>query len=266
MYLYTQPVAGRPRPLGFLPTSAQTRRRLRGLGQATAVVAATPGMVNPQSYCGTKCNSTFVQELTTAIQNRLLQWPPLPQDAKCTGPAATSNAALTVTKAASAGVGAAVGAASALTSAGIIAGTAAIPIVGAIVAPILAIVGVIFAHHAQAVQMQTTVLCENVPAANAALQQIDQGIAAGTITPAQAISAYSTLQSSFTSAMKSDPSYKTGDALWGYDVMMQAVCAQRALDAQAAAASGVGSGLLSGTGLPSWVLWGGAAVLAYLLL
>lgn len=260
MYVYPQPVQrSRPR-LGALQTSAIRRRRRRGLGQV-------PGeLVSPQQFCGSKCNAAFVNELTNAIQNRLLQWPPLPANAKCSSQ--TSSTAQKVTAIGAAGIGAAVPVTAALVSSSVIAGsalTAAIPIVGAIAAPILLVLGTIFANHAKAVQLQSNVLCENVPAANAALQQIDAGLAAGTITPTQAMSAYQQMLASFQAAMKSDPSYKTGDALWGYNQELQAVIAQRTLDLQNST-GGALTAASSSTGLPSWAPLAAIAALAYFLL
>jgi len=186
------------------------------------------------------------------------------------GPGGSSSTGLAVTKIAGVGVGAAAGVTGALVSSGLIASsalTAAIPVVGAIVAPILAIIGTIFANHQKAIGLQSSVLCENVPAANAALQQIDAGLSNGTITPAQALKAYPTLLSGFTAAMKSDPSYKTGDAMWGYVQALQAVLAQRALDLQGAGATGAAGGVASlASGVPTWALVGGGLVLAYFFL
>lgn len=255
MYLYPQPAAVRRPRLGALQTSAKRRRRaygLRGLGDSSA-------MVSPQAYCVSSCsNKDFLQSLATSIQNRLLLWPPMPSQASCSGMPSSSTAQKVT---AIAGIGA--GAAGSIAAIPAIA--AALPLLGPaalIAAPILAIVGTIFANHQKAVQLQSNVLCENVPAANAALQQIDAGIAASSITPQQALTAYSQMQSSFTAAMKSDPSYKTGDALWGYNQMLQAVLAQRALDLQGSS----GGALSVSSGLPSWLPWaiGGAAL--YLLL
>jgi hypothetical protein len=271
MYLYPQPAQRRP-ALGALPMSAKRRpiprRRFAGLGAASSTA-----LVSPQQFCGSNCkNTAFITELQNAIQNRLLQWPPLAKNATCSSAPASSGAAK-VTQAASQGIGAAAGVTGALTTGGIIgasAATAAIPIVGAIAAPVLLILGTIFSNHAKAVQLQSNVLCENIPAANAALQQIDAGLAAGTITAAQALSAYSQIQTSFTAAMKSDPSYKTGDALWGYNQELQAVIAQRTLDLQngvgtSGAPIAAGSSFAAGaTSLPSWLPWVAIGGLIYL--
>lgn len=260
MYLYPQSAARGSR-LGALQTSARRRRRygLRGLGDSSA-------LLSPQAYCASQCNNKlFLQALTTSMQNRLLVWPPLPGQASCSG-MPSSSTAQKVTAIGAGAVSAAVPITGALVSTGVIAGgalTAAIPVVGAIVAPIMLVLGTIFANHQRAVQLQSNVLCENVPAANAALQQIDAGIAAGTITPAQALSGYQQMLSSFQAAMKSDPSYKTGDALWGYNQILQGVIAQRTADLQGSAGA---SSILGTSGLPSWLPWAAGAAALYFLL
>src|SRR5271156_2628452 len=115
MYIYPQPVQySRPRRLGRLQTSAiapRRRRRLSGLGQAA--------LLSPQQFCGSKCNTAFVNELQNAIQNRLLQWPPLPANANCTGAPASSGAAK-VTQTGSIAAGTIAGTTQALVSSGLI--------------------------------------------------------------------------------------------------------------------------------------------------
>jgi hypothetical protein len=232
-------------------------RRFAGLGQV-------PGeLVSPQSYCGSKCNAAFVNELANAIQNRLLQWPPLPANANCSGvPPSSTAAKVTSYASAAAGATASIAAIPAIAAALPLLGPAAI-----VAAPILLVLGTIFANHQKAVQLQSNVLCENVPAANAALQQIDAGLAAGTITPSQAANGYQQMLASFQAAMKSDPSFKTGDALWGYNQELQAVIAQRTLDLQNQYGSSVSAGAASSsTGLPSWAPLAAIAALAYFLL
>src|ERR1700683_2404244 len=253
MYVYSQPASVRPRRVGAMRTSG--RRRLRGLG---ALPAAT---VLASSYCsGGDCSPSggFVAFLNQASQTRSLPAPTQENASTTCAGGGTSSTALNVTKLASAGVGVAASIAP-LVGASAVLGPAAL-----IAAPILAIVGTIFANHAKAVQLQSSVLCENVPAANAALAAIDAGLANGTITPSQASTAYATMLSSFQAAMKSDPSYKTGDALWGFNQGMEALIAQRQLDLHSSggAAPGVVGAIES---IPVWVwLAGGAA--AYLLL
>jgi hypothetical protein len=219
-------------------------------------------MISPTSYCSSQCSNTvFMTFLQQAISSRYLP-SPTPQNASTTcQQTGSSSTALNVTKYASAAAGAA-GSVAAIPAV-----AAALPLLGPaalIAAPILAIVGTIFANHAKAVALQSNVLCENVPAANAAFQQIDAGLANGAISPAQASVAYQTMQSSFAAAMRSDPSFKTGDALWGFNQAMQAVIAQRMLDLQALP-GGAGASSASIAGVP-WYVWAiGAGAVFFLM-
>lgn len=202
-----------------------------------------------------------MQELQTCIQTRLLFWPPNPKNATCQGaPASSAASKITQIGALAAGGAASVAAIPAVAAALPLLGPAAL-----VAAPVLAILGTIFANHAKAVQLQTNVLCENVPAANAALQQIDAGLTSGAVTPAQASSAYSQILSNFQAAMKSDPSYKTGDALWGYNQELQAVIAQRTLDLQSSGSVTTGASAIA-SGTPSWLPIVAIGALAYFLL
>lgn len=112
------------------------------------------------------------------------------------------------------------------------ASTAAIPIVGQIASLVTGVISMIVGHHATAVKEQDQLLCQVVPATNNVLSQIDAALAAGSLTPAQAESQYSSFLSQFASEVQSDPSYKAGDALNGYLVAMQVVIAARNQDLQ----------------------------------
>jgi hypothetical protein len=71
------------------------------------------------------------------------------------------------------------------------------------VAGIVAIFSVIFAHHAQAVAKEQTILCSAVPAANNYLNIITQAVSEGLATPAQGIAALDSLVSDFQSTVAS---------------------------------------------------------------
>lgn len=130
-------------------------------------------------------------------------------------------------------------------------GLQAIPYVGQALSKIA---GMIFAHHAQAVQLEATVLCENVPRANAFLEQIDQSLAAGQVTPQQASQTYDQIQAEFNAAMESDPSFKAGDALWGFEQAMAACIAARKAD--------LANGLLTnGSAIPAGILGAAKSIL-----
>lgn len=88
--------------------------------------------------------------------------------------------------------------------------TAAGAVTAAALAPwtlgISAIIGlfpIIFGHHAAAVKKEQSVLCAAVPAANNYLQVIDQAVAQGSATPAQAQAALDSLSSDFATQVRS---------------------------------------------------------------
>ncbi|HLZ12549.1 MAG TPA: hypothetical protein VKP58_08175 [Candidatus Acidoferrum sp.] len=69
----------------------------------------------------------------------------------------------------------------------------AVPIVGQIASVFTSIFSGIAAHHAQAVQLEQSTLCQAVPAFNAALDSIDQQYRLGQLSGPQAIQALETL-------------------------------------------------------------------------
>lgn len=264
MPVYLNPVAA-PYPTrlsGQRSIRASMRRRRALLGY----LSSAETLPLPSQYCGKNCGSQiFLSFLQQAIATRLLPMP-TKQTAStdCTG-GQVSNAAGKASSVAASAVAAGTTIAATLAPA-----LNVIPIVGTIASVILGGVSAIFTHHAQAVQMQSNVLCENVPAANQLLQQIDQELQQGLASTSQASGAYDAILSQFTAAMKSDPSYKTGDALWGYVQALAAVVAARKADLQAGVmADGTpipGASAASSLGIPPAVLWGGAALLAIWLL
>jgi hypothetical protein len=183
---------------------------------------------------------------------------------------------------------------------------AAGPIVGGIVVAIGAIselFTVIFGHHAAAIKKEQSILCAAVPAANQALQLIDQTVAAGQATPADAVTALNTLLSGFGQQVASirhgiDPmsSGECNAACIEYS-KLRAIVLQKASQyqdlaaaQQAAAANPVASALApitsalaplapvtgavtsavsaasASTGIPSWILWAGGGFLLWKLL
>jgi len=258
------------RSLGWFETGLygprSVRRRRFLLGQAAT------GAVSPQQFCSSQCsNSQFMTFLQQAISSRLLPANPIvggagtgsggcPSNSSATGAAAAAK----FTQIGASAAGTALTVVGALSKAGAIAlPSAAIPIAGAAIAAVSLILGQIFANHAKAEQLQSSVLCENVPAANAALQGIDQLTATGALSASDTLTAYAQLAQQFNSAMRSDPSYKTGDALWGYNQALQAVIAQRTLDLQA---SGATTGVAASLGVPPLLLWGGGVAALWFLL
>jgi len=70
------------------------------------------------------------------------------------------------------------------------------------IAGITALFGTIFSHHAQAVATENRILCASGPAANNYLQIIDQAVATGKATPAQAKQALQSLLADYTSTVQ----------------------------------------------------------------
>lgn len=81
------------------------------------------------------------------------------------------------------------------------AATNAIPIVGQIVGFFTSILGGIAAHHAQAVALEQSTLCQVVPAFNSALDAIDQEYRLGQLSGTQATQALETLFSQMNQAL-----------------------------------------------------------------
>jgi hypothetical protein len=184
--------------------------------------------------------SQFTSFLDQAISSRFL-----PDYTSATG--ASSNCAqysggtsgtiaqgLKITSAAGGAVASVAG--SAIASGAAIGST--VPLIGTIVGVIGGILSTIFAHHAAAVVAQDEVLCQAVPQTNSILQQIDQLLASGQLAPADASTAYQQVLTQFSSGVHSDPSFKTGDALYGYLLATQAVIAARVADLQAGVLTG----------------------------
>jgi len=134
------------------------------------------------------------------------------------------------------------------------------------VGAVLTGIGAIFGHHSAAVAKERGTLCAAVPMANAALQQIDEWLAAGQITAATASQALQSVQSSFKSEVAGI--YQTRNEAGGYYRALQGIIIRRMLDLQQAAAGGAGVAeqISLSTGLPPAVLYGGIALLAYYLL
>lgn len=133
------------------------------------------------------------------------------------------------------------------------------------VGAVLTAIGKIFGHHSAAVAKERGTLCAAVPMANAALQQIDQWLAAGQITAATASQALQAVQSNFRSEVAGI--YQTRNEAGGYYRALQGIIIRRTLDLQQAAAGGAGIAeqISLSTGLPPAVLYGGIALLAYYL-
>jgi hypothetical protein len=170
------------------------------------------------------------------------------------------------------------------TSAAVAAGAAAgsvIPIIGTVIGAITGFIAGIFgASHAKAVKGEQQDICAAVPQVNAALQQIDAGLSNGSISPSQAGGLYSQLQSQFTAALHANTTFKTGDALWAFNLALTGIIQARNQDLQNGVLTGGAPGpwtaagkaaanLLAAIGVSSdmtpWLVIGGALALAFLL-
>ena len=238
----------RPRGfLGFLSAAAVVSTAPATTSSTTAV---DPAAITTSLCAGSKgCNPTFIQTCQAAIAARFL-----PAYTTATG-ASNANACAGVstnseTKGLSIGSSVAGSALSTTGAALSIAGlaTTAIPIVGAIIGAITSVVSIIVGHHSAAVKEQDTLLCQLVPATNALFQQIDAALASGQLTPAQAEAQYSSFLSQFMAELKTDSSYKTGDALWGYGLMVQGIITARNQDLQNGVLTGGAPGPWTQTG------------------
>lgn len=245
-----------PRGLGYL---AFTMRR--GLGATSAptqpqfTVAQLLSQIGQGSLASTKCDCTSSKYCSSStagcptnqyaacsywgasVRQRMLCWP-------CPSPW-ISGATMGVGTQVGIGVTEAASIATPITSL-----VAPLSIAGPIGAAVGAVAGLITnlfgSAHAAAQKAQANAIASGVPAANQSLQQIDAGLANGSIGASQATSLYGQLQSQFTSLMKQGTSYKTGDALWACDIALQLVIAARKADLKAGFTS-------SGQPLPSAV-------------
>jgi hypothetical protein len=207
---------------------------------------------------GGQAISSHCQQLLQAIQQRYLPAYTTATGASnanaCAGIGSGPNADQLTATIGKAATSTAAGVTGSLVATGAIAaGSAlavAVPVIGTVIGLITTIVGIIGAHHAQAVATQDELLCQLVPAVNNAWQTIDAGLAAGSITPAQASSSYSSLQTQFTSGVQSDPSYKPVDALYAYNRMVIAITSARNSD--------LSNGLLTGGAPGPWTAAGGS--------
>jgi hypothetical protein len=241
--------------------AAQSASSLAASTNAAALASVCPSGVGKGTCTAGFSNSDFTNFINSAISTRYL--PPYQSSwgftgVNCTGYTTSLPTGETVAQIGKAGASTAGAVTAGLTASGAIAaGSAvavAVPVIGAVVGLITGIIGIISAHHAQAVATQNELLCQLVPAVNNALQTLDAGLSGGSITPAQASSSLSSLQSQLASGLQSDPSYKHGDALWIYNLAMQAIVFARNQD--------LNNGLLTGGAPGPWTQAGGSSTAA----
>jgi hypothetical protein len=148
---------------------------------------------------------------------------------------------------------------------------------------VVAILSVIFAHHAQAVAQEQELECTATAAANNSLNVLAEGVQSGQISPTDAATALNTLYSNYAAMVK--PSWGTSpycNANCELQILMQAMVlywqsqftAMAAAQAPAAGSSAAGSNvvtaeaenLATSTGLPVWAFYLAGGLLAYKLL
>lgn len=280
MYLTTQPVQSRGTYLLGAPLSQRSlsgfkRKRIHRLGALTPDQAAEQVFPLAKVGKGTGHNQGIRDGLVSAAQAGYLN-AQLP--AMCAGGRPPGMVKPVVANTAG-------GIAMSFVPAAFAAG----PIVGGIVlagAAIAKVFGFIFSHHAAAVKKEQSILCAAVPAANDALQVIDQALASGQVTPQQAMGAVDNVVAGFQQAVSgiikgSDP-MSSGECnaacVWlsalravalvkksQYQDMAAAKTAADSASPAAAVTSAV-SQAASQIGLPPWALYAAASLLLWKLL
>lgn len=197
---------------------------------ATQVIAQLCPSGVGKTPCKTLNKNVFTGFLTQAINSRSL-----PPYTKATGASSSTACSPYQTGGISGGQianaleGSSLSIASHVASAGS-ALASALPVIGTIASLVTGIIGIVSAHHAQAVRFQDSILCQSVPAVNSLFADIDAALQGGSITPAEANQQYQTLITEFTAEVTSDPSYNPGDALGGYLDALKAVIIARTMD------------------------------------
>lgn len=285
------------RPLGAYPMRRSTpRRRLRGLprsmrglrGLGATASTVTPQEALQQAMQGV-ANLNPAQFQSTAWQSQVYSMIQngqftTPQTDTCQGVYKTNPAAkdmsLTQAVGSIAGAGtAAAGAALTPSAAAIAAGAstaASVALAGVTlgIGLVVAVLSIIFAHHAQAVAQEQSLECAATAGANNAMNVLAEGVAGGQIKPADAITALNTVYSQYKNLVA--PSWGTSpwcNANCELEIIMHAMVIywqaqyQAMADAATAAAANPASGAVqsvaASTGLPSWVILLGGAFLVY---
>ena len=130
---------------------------------------------------------------------------------------------------------------------------------------ILDLIGAISAHHEAAVANEQTILCQAVPATNAALAQVMQDVQNGAYSAAQGAAYLQQIQSAFQSAVQSIT--KSCNEACGLTKELQAIVIAMTQQLSTISVSSGGSALSASSlgGIPTWALLAGA-VFGFLLL
>lgn len=254
-------------------------RYLRGLGDSSS------GTITPQEAVQQAISQASGDNLNPNISNNFSKWYSQIQagqfDTSWVSPSCSGiiakNPDLSLTEAAGSIAGATTGAVGAAaggfaTAAGTALGVATLGI-GAVVA----VLSIIFAHHAAAVAQEQNLECVATAAANNAMNVLAQGVASGQIAPADAVTALNTLYSQYAAMVK--PSWGTSpwcNANCELQILMQAMVLywqaqyQAMADAQTASSAAAGASpagaitapvtgavdsVAASTGLPTWLIY-----------
>lgn len=142
--------------------------------------------------------------------------------------------------------------------------------------------GIFAGHHSASVAKEQTELCQIVPATNSALQAVQAGISEGVLTTQGATQAYANILQAYQSAVSGiiKQSSSSCNAACVYERMLNGIIAEQQellvanpAPADAGAVSAAEAGVTSevatvaaSTGLPTWVLYVGGALVAWKLL
>ena len=287
----------------YRPRRTSPRRRLRGLGYLGQASALTPqqafqqaiqqtgyGPLNPRDFQ----NPAYLSKVAAQIQAGQFDigW----VSPSCAGIFADNPAVkdLSLTQAVGGIAGATTGALAATltpSASAIAAGasTAASVALGAAtlgIGMVVAVLSIIFAHHAAAVRQEQQLECTGTQAANNAMNVIAEGVASGQIKPADAVTALNSIYSQYQKIVA--PSFGTSpwcNANCELEIVMlgmvlywqaqyQAMADQQAAAAAASAATAAGvtapvtnavSSVAASTGLPSWAIYLLGGLLVYQL-
>lgn len=235
--------------------SPRRPRRLSYLADGTALPAlvdptdAANQVVTQAQYSGAKMTQTEMNAIIQTASTGQLPFGPADWATQfnCSGVDTSQGAAkLTLTA-----TGMAVSIGGSIASQLSIAGTLAVsvPVIGAIVGGIMAVIGLfsaILQHHAQAMAKEENILCAVVPSLNQALAAIQNAIADGTLTPQAASGTLDNVVSEFSSAVssiiKNDNSHCNAACVWlkclqAYVIVAKSQYAQQIAQAAAQAAS-----------------------------
>lgn len=224
--------AGTKGPLGTTMPPGATQDMLAVAQQCQPSTGTRPG--DSQDTINLMVASMMAGQILTAGGNGITPFNPATITG-CNG-VAPANPAATVQLIGQAGSLGLVGVSTGAAIAGATAIGSVVPIIGTIVGAIVGLFAAIFAHHSMVNNAILKDVCSLVPAANNYLSIIQNAVATGQQTPAQAVQALQSLKSDFHSQAAGFKYYNDCNALCVYDKVCCAVCGYLIKHYQAAAA------------------------------